>query len=111
MIPQETKDAITKLFAENLHVNNRCSTLHQSIRFDLWPHSEGHGSGTCENCGLVIIKSLPNWVEPPPREDPFKGADFGKAAEAPKIEPLVEPEPVKRRRKAVDTEAPNEPST
>lgn len=89
MIPQETKDAILKLFSENLHVRS-CSTNHQSVRFEIWPHSEGHASGTCENCGLVIIRPLPDWVEPAPRNDPFKTADFGPANK----KPDPEPEPV-----------------
>ena len=56
----------------------------------------------------MILKSLPGWVAPEPKEDPFKTADFGPAANAPQPD-MTPPEPVKRRKKA--TETTDEPQT
>ena len=109
VIPAETREAILKMFKDHLHINNRCATLHETILFGMWPHSDGHAQGTCSSCGLVMLKALPDWVPPPPVEDPFKNADFGIVVNHPQPDTGNTDVGPKRRKKA--TEATNEAQT
>lgn len=69
MVPEDCKDRIRKLFAENLHIKS-CSTNHADPFFGVWEHSAGMGYGRCQNpsCGMVILSALdlskPNGPEP-----------------------------------------------
>lgn len=100
MVPEDCKDRIRKLFAENLHIKS-CSTNHADPFFGVWEHSPGMGFGRCQNpsCGLVILSALdpsqPNGPEP--KEAPLPKFVF----EAPLDD---EVKPVKSKPKAKQSE-------